>query len=335
MGQINSSVTRSMSANNSSGRILAIGALCAAIFVQCGLLAALYLQGTSAGRHQAEAQGYSAEYPADTDARVEECFEQSLVSGAKDCVEDAVGASREAQRSEKNLSAQQDMAQWAWWLLIVSILQVPIGLGGLLALLASLAQGREALERARQANEVTRSAMVADTRAWITVDVQATGPLNLTRDIASMTVEVVVKNIGNSVALHVRTHAYVCTYDPANHGDDGILQRTNWGTFGSQFSSHIFPDRDLTRPTQAMGIALNRYVEKFKQISKGKEPDGVPLFLIAVAQYKLMSDGPNTPPRETEAIREICSNGQNRFPLDSGNHRIRLEISNLGSGNVT
>ena len=80
---------------------------------------------------------------------------------------------------------------------------------------------------------------------------------------------------------------------------------------------------------------MSAYIEKFKKAFNNNEPDGVPLFLVAVAQYRLMSDAPKDALRETEAIREICVGGRNRFALNSGIHVIKLEISNLGSGRIT
>ena len=231
----------------------------------------------------------------------------------------------------EDLNAQRDMARWTRYMGQAAIIGIVLSIAGIWLIWRTWEETRKAAVAGHDANKIARET----NRAWVTVDVREAGPLNLSGDIAAVAVKVIAKNVGNSVALNVRTHAYICTYDPASYGDDEVLQRTTWGGHGSQFSSHIFPNRDLTRLTQAMGISMSAYIEKFKKAFNNNEPDGVPLFLVAVAQYRLMSDAPKDALRETEAIREICVGGRNRFALNSGIHVIKLEISNLGSGRIT
>src|SRR5438309_961036 len=111
-------------------RTAAIGLACLAFATL--VLFAGYFIGRSGGYYDAEANGYGAQYRAATQQRVENCFrDRQSAATAASCVEEAINADHEQQRSEQNLGAQRDMAQWAWWLLIVTILQTPITLVGI------------------------------------------------------------------------------------------------------------------------------------------------------------------------------------------------------------
>src|SRR5690349_6982806 len=67
-----------------------------------------------------EADQGSRHYAADAQERIRrEC---TVPSTMPECVAKIVQATQENQRAEYDLSAQQDMAKWAWWMVAVSLL---------------------------------------------------------------------------------------------------------------------------------------------------------------------------------------------------------------------
>lgn len=159
-----------MSNSNWSVRLAIVGSGIAAVFIVWGLSAAIFHMGFSSGRYNAEAQGYAAQYASKTQERVAECFADGPSPSAQECAEQAVTASHDSQRAEQDLQAQREMAQWAKWLLIVSIAQIPLGIAGLVVLLSTLRQGRDALSRARDANRIAQSVADAELRPYFFVD---------------------------------------------------------------------------------------------------------------------------------------------------------------------
>lgn len=118
--------------------------------------------GGSLGYHEAQADGYAAQYPNETDKRVAKCFDQTAIASAKKCAQDAVEAGRDDQRSERDLSAQRQMAEWAYWLLLFTVAQSLLGIGGFIALLITIQQGRDA-------NKITRETGRKQVRAYLGV----------------------------------------------------------------------------------------------------------------------------------------------------------------------
>jgi hypothetical protein len=121
------------------------------------------LIGQNLGHYDAEASGYSAQYPGETDKRVRECLAHVPIGRAQECAQEAIEAGRESQRSEQDLSAQRQMAKWALWLLIFTVVQSLLGFGGFLILILTIRQGREAIAISRKVAE-------ADLRPYLFVD---------------------------------------------------------------------------------------------------------------------------------------------------------------------
>ncbi|MFL0670944.1 MAG: hypothetical protein ACJLS3_05800 [Erythrobacter sp.] len=153
--------------------------------------------GQSSGFHQAEANGYAAQYPSDTQKRIEECLAKRPIGDVPECMEAAIRASHESQRSEQDLKAQRDMSEWAWWLLIVSIAQIPLSIAGLGALIVTIRQSREA-------NEIARGIGEAQVRAYVkcgNVTCKTIGQ-DEANDLYSLVIE--TQNLGQSPALELQ-----------------------------------------------------------------------------------------------------------------------------------
>lgn len=191
-----------------SKRIEALAAqiLCATVLI--GLVVLIYNLGRAYGYSGAQAQGYAAQYPSDTDKAIEACPIDGDSAAFRKCVSEAIAASHESQRSEYDLQAQRDMSQWAWWLLVVSIGQVPIGLIGLFYLVQSIRQGQSALIKSTEANEIASTAQ----RAWLKIEEASLFNIKLKNnperpdvgDHFTATVRVKVRNVGNLPAKFVK-----------------------------------------------------------------------------------------------------------------------------------
>jgi hypothetical protein len=59
--------------------------------------------------------------------RDHECLgEAADLSSARECLDNATVISRDAERAEQNLNAQREMAQWAFWMLVVTLIMAAI-----------------------------------------------------------------------------------------------------------------------------------------------------------------------------------------------------------------
>lgn len=118
--------------------------------------------GQVSGYYSAQSKGYASQYPSDTDNRITKCFTDSNLATAKQCAQEAITADRENQRSEQDLQAQREVADWTYYVLVISIVQIPLGVFGLIALLVTIGQGREA-------NEIARNSAKLQSRCYLSV----------------------------------------------------------------------------------------------------------------------------------------------------------------------
>lgn len=122
-------------------------ALLAVLFTGYGL-------GTSTGYFDAQADGYAVQYRQDTARRADNCFAANSVFAVKQCVSQAIATSRDQDRAEHDLNAQQQMATWAWWMLVITLAQAFVSVGALVALVHTLNQTDKNLAEAREANRI-------------------------------------------------------------------------------------------------------------------------------------------------------------------------------------
>lgn len=122
------------------------------------------------------------------------------------CLANAIEANREAKRSDYDLKAQQEMAEWAFGMLLVSIAGLAVTTIGVLFVLQSLRLARAAVDRAAEANRLSQEAIIVDQRAWIVTELILDGDLEITETGMGLGVRAVHKNIGKTPALNVHTH---------------------------------------------------------------------------------------------------------------------------------
>lgn len=162
---------------NDGSRYLAIaGASLAAIAALAGTLTFTFHMGDLSGRSDAQAQGYAAAYSTDTKKQIADCWTKADRSAAQECVSSAIQASREAKRSEVDLSTQQQMSDWAFWALVVAIVMAFVTTIGTYLIFRQVELTRkavgdsgEATKAMLEANEIAREGM----RPWLSLQVTA------------------------------------------------------------------------------------------------------------------------------------------------------------------
>lgn len=127
--------------------VLASGAL---LLTLGGWASMLYLTGEAAGKREAVAEGQQVS-DRTLDREIAAC-RQSGTPMAQ-CTREVVERARETQIDEQTLAAQADAADWGWWMLLLALLQLPLSAMGLLGLFLTIQQGRNAIQKAQEANE--------------------------------------------------------------------------------------------------------------------------------------------------------------------------------------
>lgn len=206
-----------MSGSNRGGYIAAVSAGLSAVFVLAGVLTFSYHLGDLAASKHAQGYSYAAQYPADTDKRIADCPAGASVASLKQCIEEAVTASHDAQRSEKDLSAQRQMADWAFWVLVVSCVGTAITAIGTGFLAIQIKLTREAVEDTGKAtlamerqNEIAEDTARRQLRAYIRVKI---GDANIQPD-QSLTVDFEYENYGSTPAFQVECSTFVALHPP-------------------------------------------------------------------------------------------------------------------------
>lgn len=166
--------------------------------------------------HQASKYG-----PSSDDQPESSCAAISGLGDVVDCVVQKIAASRETQRREQDLAAQQGMAEWALWIVILTGAQAALSLLGVVLLVRNLGLAREA-------NEVAREVGRDQTRAYVYVEkVEYTG--DSTNPFVAW-----IKNGGQTPAKEVQSFIFLGvtskTKNKIVRPDD--LRAFNWGLIG-------------------------------------------------------------------------------------------------------
>ena len=142
-------------------KALGLSAIAIALTISILLPVTAYHIGSTSASYHSEQSGYSQNETAATEKAIAQCALKPDPS-LEECIAEQIKAGRDDYRSEQDLYAQRSMAQWAWWLLVVSLAQIPLGVLGLIALIVTIRQGREA-------NEISRDSARHQNRAYMAV----------------------------------------------------------------------------------------------------------------------------------------------------------------------
>lgn len=128
---------------------------------------------------------------------------------------------RAEQRDDADLQAQQDMALWAWWMLVVSAASSGIGAAGLFFLWQSLKQTREAITLNTRSQEHAEEQARLEMRPWLEIhDIRLDEIITVNDDNQfSAKGTFTIRNIGKLPALNVN-HAQAIS----SHTDHSIRQ---------------------------------------------------------------------------------------------------------------
>lgn len=109
---------------------------------------------TYVAEQQATKYGPAREYESK-----DSCAAISKVGDVVDCVVQKLAASRETQRREQDLSAQKDMARWAFWVVFISGFQLIVSLIGAVLLIQTLQLTMDNTKAALASNKNTVKAI--------------------------------------------------------------------------------------------------------------------------------------------------------------------------------
>lgn len=112
-------------------------------------------------------------------------------------------AERDERREQDDLKAQQSMASSAKIAWIVALISAGITLLGVIYVKRTLDATVGMLEQAQETTRISQKQLMASQRPWLRVEIDIGGPLSNTENQTTVTVNIIVTNIGNSPAKEV------------------------------------------------------------------------------------------------------------------------------------
>jgi hypothetical protein len=79
--------------------------------------------GNVSGHYDHQADRAASQYSSETRRIINDCFMLPTKAATSECISEVTRASYENERAERELIAQREMADWAWWALVISGLQ--------------------------------------------------------------------------------------------------------------------------------------------------------------------------------------------------------------------
>lgn len=149
----------------------------------------------------------------------EKCWSATTIEEMRICLENQVGTSHETRRSEENLYAQKQMAEWAmlifWATIDVGTFTVIVTGVGIYFVRETFKAQRIATEAATEANRISRLNLVVDQRPWLNFTVRPREDLTYKEHGVSVPTKITTMNFGRSPAIgvSVRTRAIIYELD--------------------------------------------------------------------------------------------------------------------------
>lgn len=227
----------------------------------------------------------------------------------------------------KAANAAGDNAFWAKWGVWITGI-------GIVGLLITIAQGRLALERARDANEIARNSMVAETRAWVKGSVL---PAVISIEPYSMKLDanIQVINVGNSPAIGVRSWGDLHVRLFGELPDLSRLKPIDPQFFKRSEGQNLWPGDDYTHDKDIWG-------EGPRKLGARTVLPIYEVILRLVIEYRTIFDTENDEPRRTTAYFAICKADDSPFVIDgtviTGNaqhYPTQCRPTLIGYGDIT
>lgn len=309
-----------MSDGNQSTRAATLVSFVAAVFVLAGTLVYVFQMGLHSGLYEAKASGYAAHYPYDTRKQIAECWREADRDAAIECVNDAVKSSREYQRSEQDLSAQQQMSEWAFWALVTSICSAIVTAIGTYMLYKQIILTKEAVAETSKATleiEQQNKLAAASQRAWLNIEFKFS-PSHTDHGIDSkhFWIEVITKNNGQSVARDISYGTMLVS----DQRPENIYQL-------AKEHMMLHPERDSLPPngTQSYFMTGSLSTREFE----GPDIPGwyghIGKIYVFIVAYRTLNDKDSDPRRHT--IKVCCLGEKGRGAFSSCPEH--LDINNL------
>jgi len=144
---------------------------------------------------QEKQSAYRQQYQASRDIAGECAVPNAPPSIVAECLASEIEAYERSKNTDQDLQAQQDMAYWALWMFVASGIGVVVSIGGLVLLLRSLRQTKEAISIDREVGH-------AQVRAYLAI-VDQEPPRQIKPGI-KLSAPFKIKNTGQSPARNVR-----------------------------------------------------------------------------------------------------------------------------------
>ena len=251
--------------------------------------------------YESDATDRAYAYARNAEREIAASCRASVTRDRAKCAYEAAQAAREYQRKEQDLAAQ-----WvtAWWTQVTGGAAVA---GVILSAFGVFLVWRT-FRAAREGNEISRQAMMAESRAWMEIRILAVGDLRYVGDEFRLKVTFLVKNIGKSVALNVIPEAELL-------GEPTLGQRTIGEVAGpfrefcerlkrhppKLMAQNIFPDRESPPQKWDTGVQADAV-----QLKHGDEGTNLyPLSLALGVQYNTIFDGEKGDSHQTIELGNI------------------------------
>lgn len=202
-----------------------------------GLVAMFFLGnviGLRGGYYGAEHDHKASQIQQAAAQSVDHCFSASQgPPSTRECVTHAVEASEAAKQAEENLDAQRKLAEYSWWLMIFQLAGIPITAAGILGLIITIAQGREA-------NAINSDTAKRELRAYVGIRKYEHTPSTFAVD-GDVTFE--LANYGQSPAVRLETEVSITT---AAFADEPAIP-PEWAYVGTKTPFDIPPTGPIHR----------------------------------------------------------------------------------------
>ncbi len=254
-----------------------VGIASASFFVLFIIYITAFYSGNVLGYYEREADSSSSQYGRDTERHIDDCFKLPARPAISQCITKAVTSSHENQRAEYDLNAQREMSQWAWWAMIIGILQffatiITLGFIKLTldATLKAVEETSGATDAMEKANGIAQKANERERRPWLKVGYIA---LDDMMSIApKVTIDIV--NTGRSTAVMISSHVEVCICDRLP------MTRPYQGKKGNS------PFRKIKNIKAGTSASATKPIEAFVQTMPAIKKGVLKLYIMGWVQYK-------------------------------------------------
>ncbi len=207
------------------------------------LCAVCFIFGRDSGKSEVEPYNHTQHYAERSDIQIENiCASKSTKEEAIKCAIEAKTQSRDAKREEHDLNAQKSMAQWAWWMIlvtgIVGLMTFGVTAVGVWFVRDTLIATSDAVKAANKTNEI----MVSGQRAWMEPIPIDKGALKFDEGRISVHICPIFMNCGNSVAQNV---IVVPEIIDVSSGAESISFETK-RIWGNTIANVVFPTKPTT-----------------------------------------------------------------------------------------